>query len=495
MSTNLLPNSSFEIDTTGNWFAGQTTAADNWSGAAMTALFEGSGPVHGSVAAHIFNSASQGPGAGYGITSARVPVVAGTSYVASIYAETGTGTIGSWSFEVRITWFDSGGSAVGSGVATFAGSAVVGAYNRFSAFLTAPAGAVTCECAFGGRNNTGGNLTTLDLIMDAAQLEVSTTGIPGGYNPAPGDVADAHLEGQYAFGNILFNDNTLYQGELSGLPGYQLLVEKQSGLLELPGYKASGDYEDAASHGGVLGQDRVAMRTVTMDLALSADGLTAVYYHLNRMRSAFVPYAAQATTERLFTFRRRSTGQLTTAYGSNKKWGLARVRRFGGFDTDYESVSDRILRGSIEFVFPDPALYDFMPNIISVASSTGGTAVRNMDVRGNFRTYPVFVINGPVINPFINNQTFSQMPEAFNRSIRLATTIPAGQSVTIDTKYRTVVHSSGADWRQFLDPSSQWFYFVPGNGDGSGSQFNQISFQGTPFAAFTVKTSWYNAWI
>lgn len=87
-----------------------------------------------------------------------------------------------------------------------------------------------------------------------------------------------------------------------------------------------------------------------------------------------------------------------------------------------------------------------------VSSTTDGVT---MTVGGNRPTPPLFTITGPVVNPHIYNVTTSN-EMSFN------TTLGVGETLVIDTQYRTV-RFMGTSNRRGTMMSTGWFFLQPGS--------------------------------
>lgn len=99
-------------------------------------------------------------------------------------------------------------------------------------------------------------------------------------------------------------------------------------------------------------------------------------------------------------------------------------------------------------------------------SSTDSVTVTNA---GNRPTPPTFVIEGPVNTPIIRDETY-------NHVLTFDLTLAVGETLTVNTQYKTVTLSDGTNLRNALQ-EPDWFFLEPGNTsirytayDGTGSQ-------------------------
>lgn len=98
---------------------------------------------------------------------------------------------------------------------------------------------------------------------------------------------------------------------------------------------------------------------------------------------------------------------------------------------------------------------------------------------GNRATPAVLTINGPVTNPVIYNDTTGQ-------NLNFTTTLASGQTLVIDTYYRTVYLNGISNRRSWLT-NAGWFYLQPGQ--------NFIRFRSTNAAdTGTLSVSFRPAW-
>lgn len=137
------------------------------------------------------------------------------------------------------------------------------------------------------------------------------------------------------------------------------------------------------------------------------------------------------------------------------------VKVLGGLTFDVDPV-DYHVRTVVQLRADDPTWYD--ATIPSGSTFTyfdtniGGTQIAS--VGGNWPTFPVIRINGPITNPTITNNTTGQ-------SIAITATITAGNWFELDLSYgkKTVVDNLGANRISTVSASSNLatWSFIPGN--------------------------------
>lgn len=163
------------------------------------------------------------------------------------------------------------------------------------------------------------------------------------------------------------------------------------------------------------------------------------------------------------------------------EWSYQEVLRFIAHDPTWY---DPTLQGAVltsaqeQLVFPAtfPIVFD----------SFQQTAI--ITYVGNWLTLPTIIINGPIENPVIRNETTDEQ-------IELSTTIQAGESAVIDLRYgvKTITHSSGANLMGYLSGTSDLgtFHLTPANG---GSNVIRVyGSESTNATNFTLQ--WYNRYI
>lgn len=155
------------------------------------------------------------------------------------------------------------------------------------------------------------------------------------------------------------------------------------------------------------------------------------------------------------------------------------------------------LRVAFKLFAEDPRLYAEVQTAVNVPFSSGaatgfgfnlgfsfgfgaavtntGTLVNNV---GNRPTPPTFVINGPCTNPSIIDETFGH---TLSFNIILA----AGESLTIDTQYKTVRLNGVTNKRSTLFVPD-WFYLQPGQ--------TSIKYSAIVGAGSSLDIKFYSAW-
>ena len=170
---------------------------------------------------------------------------------------------------------------------------------------------------------------------------------------------------------------------------------------------------------------------------------------------------------------------------------LDNVRVTGGFVKDF----------LISLICADPLLYSSTLNTQSgtgsVASSgaafplvfninfgAGSGAVVSITATnaGNFPTYPIVRITGPVTNPWLTNTTTNAVLFLDNLDLL------AGEYVDIDMRARTVVKNDGTNqYSHVRFPDSNWIYLQ------TGANILELRSASTTSSS-TLTANWRDAW-
>jgi hypothetical protein len=274
---------------------------------------------------------------------------------------------------------------------------------------------------------------------------------------------------------------------------YQIM--SLDGLEDLPVIRNQDDnrgYQD----GMFTGRDFLSGRTLVFKITVRGDLNYSMQYYLNEMQTALIP-------------QQQGTSLLQFQLPGNDLQRLqARVRRRSiTIDTSYSSG---LATATYEFFCPDPRYYDDtlkstdLTDALAVAGRTynrvytapetptanpyqtgmyygGGSSAANLiNNSGWTTTYPIITIQGPAVNPRIDNVTTGEF---------LSTTIVLGTADTLvfNTDYKTVT-INGVNRRAILSNTSTWFAAPPGT--------SYYTFYATGTTGNTAcVVSWRNAYI
>lgn len=272
----------------------------------------------------------------------------------------------------------------------------------------------------------------------------------------PGDLIVRN--GQYEYNGLLINSDWLQ-------------AEKVQGLFTLPAFKTVGDSEMDESHGGRLGRDLLSMKEVVMELGVHADSLTLLRERIRIINDTFQPRAQELP----LVYQQAGIGKLQIP---------CRPRKVGGFPSDYETATFQISRGAIMLLAPDPRALSMVDSAVAIGIASGATQGQsNVTMSGNFNggAWPILKITGPALNPRITNNLL-------NRAIRIDVNVPAGSTLTIDVKKRTV-DLDGVDKRAFVRSDNQWWVLARGT--------QQVTYNraDSPANTSTLTVTWKDSYV
>lgn len=176
----------------------------------------------------------------------------------------------------------------------------------------------------------------------------------------------------------------------------------------------------------------------------------------------FNSYAIREALLNIFRPQEAAYIDITTGNGVTTIRRRIDVHVLGGLTFDVDPV-DYHVRTIIQLRADDPTWYE--PDALGAAivttyqdSNIGGTQV--FAIGGNWPTFPIIRVNGPITNPTITNNTTGQ-------SIAITATITAGNWFQIDLSYgkKTVVDNTNVNQIATVSAASNLatWSLVPGN--------------------------------
>lgn len=268
-------------------------------------------------------------------------------------------------------------------------------------------------------------------------------------------------DGQYEFNGILFNNALADTGSLK--------VITCEGLFDLPQFKGSTSEHDD-DHGGQVNRHLLSMRRVVMELAYLSSSKEDMYLTTEEIAERLQPTSVAIP----LVFRRPGVGT---------RFVNARVSRFTGFRNDWDK-SRGLSTAAVEFVCPDPRKLAYVQKSVTITIPTSQTLKQEIcNNEGNFLggAKPIFEITGPATNPRIGNN------EDALRSMKLDMTIPAGQTLVINSHDRTIT-MGGVDHSDKVRTDNQWWVLVRGN--------NTVTLlrSDTPANTATMLVKWWDSY-
>lgn len=258
-----------------------------------------------------------------------------------------------------------------------------------------------------------------------------------------------------------FQDWSVQIGSVLMGPGTQYKILSIAGLGQ--GEIRKSDLVRPTAHGNYFGVDTYDGRQAVVSLYISGQGsATAALALYDALVTQWQLAPNQDTTQLTFQLPGR-TGALAL---------IGRPRKIAVTD-DFASLKSGIIRVELEFYSAFHAIFSaaVTPYVVSPAAATsgrtynktfnysyGGAASGNANVVNNGTTYywPVILIKGPCINPFVQNVTTGQ---TFSTSI----TLGSSDTLTIDMDAKTMVLNGTASRMNAYVPGSTWWFLVPGS--------------------------------
>lgn len=274
---------------------------------------------------------------------------------------------------------------------------------------------------------------------------------------------------QFAWNNFLFGAGTIHT--LQSLDGIQ-------GLPAIRNQDDNQGYND----GMFSGNDFLSGRTVNITLQTFATPAgNSAQQNYNLLKAALLPQAS-GTTPLQF--------QLS---GSGLQRINCRVR------SSMTPVNVQYTLGQItsqwSFFAPDPKFYDDTLQSVSLAVTSGvigrgyprtypllyggGTSatLTSLTNGGNWNTYPVITIKGPIINPTVGNYTLGQ-------GVTISGTYTVSDTIVVDLASKLVT-LNGTSARNLLSGTSTWFnlpagtsqFYIAGTGVVNGTTSATAAFR------------------
>lgn len=275
-----------------------------------------------------------------------------------------------------------------------------------------------------------------------------------------------------AVGDLIVQD---YQYEYNGLlmgKGTPYIMSKITGLLGAPPVRDEDKDRDDA-WGDFPGMDLYSPRYISYDVWFD--------------ESIHAGLEAEQALDLLMEAHQIDRNQMPHEWvmqrpdwrGKRYCWAKPRTT---DFDAGY-NFSRGLCLGSIQVKAHDPRYYSLAETAVAIVIANATTSKeQDINYGGKVDGAPVLEINGPCTDPWIQNQDDN------SRAIRLDGTIPAGQTVIVDVKRRTVTQGGLDVYRTLVRPDNQWWHLVPG--------LNRVTYSRTDAgAASTLNVKYRKAWV
>lgn len=257
-------------------------------------------------------------------------------------------------------------------------------------------------------------------------------------------------------------------------------IHKVTGLDSAPYRTTERDWE--GNDGGFMDAEFEKGRNVVLDGTVYSD-TGSIEDYLDDLKANFAP----TTTLQNFYFKAPGVVErllFVKPLGCRYDWdelrrtGQASIQ-FSMFAEDPRIYDSELLSASVPLGatvytgFGFDLGFDF--GFGGVSSTTDQVTLL---IGGNRPTPPIFVISGPVTNPRILN-------DVTGAELRFNITLDTLDTLTIDTKYKTVRLNGTANRRSAL-VAPDWYFLEPGS--------NTLRYRAESSSASTLSISYRNAW-
>jgi hypothetical protein len=276
-------------------------------------------------------------------------------------------------------------------------------------------------------------------------------------------------------GQIIFNGLTIGYGTDYG-------ITLLTGLHESPGVRTS-DQDRARRHGQFAGSDWVTGRSLQASILVAAPHPSDSWQDLSEaLVVGSEPTAWQA--------------QIPGVAGGRLVQLMARVRRLS-LPVDLLYMANGYGTCEVEWWVTDPRIYDAELSSASTSMATpdgtgftfpltfplsfGGAVTGGTFTATNEGEFPApwqAVIEGPVDDPRIENVTTGQ-------TVGFVGSLAAGETLEIDSDFRSVLLDGTASRYSWLTSGSQWFELAPGD-----NQIRLAGSSGSGSMTFTHRSAW-----
>ncbi|MEU3962925.1 hypothetical protein AB0F42_24485 [Streptomyces buecherae] len=246
-------------------------------------------------------------------------------------------------------------------------------------------------------------------------------------------------------------------------PGSAYHVSQIEGVDDMPEVRQD-DMDREGSHGAYTGPDYVGARVVQLGLTMVADSPDGLRALTLALRAATQPQVTPAPLQLLdwdmlvyAKVRRRSV-----PYDAEHLWrsGTAAIELYCA-DPYLYSLEER----SATTQAYAPAAGRVYPLLFPRTYGSAGTSGRIQAVNaGSAPSYPVLRIDGPVINPQVEQVNTGA-------TLLIDATLQPGEYLVIDTRTRAVLLQGTAPRRQWVRAGSKWPILQPGS--------NEIAYRGS----------------
>lgn len=227
------------------------------------------------------------------------------------------------------------------------------------------------------------------------------------------------------------------------------------------------DRNREGNDGGFMDTGFKDMRTIVLEGTIYGDET-----YLETLKANFRPYREGRDGVgggAVFRWRVDGLNRYVLARSLGMKYDWDAIRRTGRTEVQFQ------LKCEDPTIFADPPV-TIGPMVLLTLTFTGygynraynrtygggisGGSGTNIFNAGNKETWPTILIQGPVVNPYIINDSW---PTLGTPKIRLAASLTVDDSVVINMRNRTVVLNGVVSRRLWVSPPYTWWGLVPGD--------------------------------
>ena len=255
---------------------------------------------------------------------------------------------------------------------------------------------------------------------------------------------------------VIANYSFSFNGQVFGGTGSPYQIMSVDGLEGLPGIRNQDDNRGYAD-GMFSGRDFLAGRYLTMTIQILGNNEGSAQANFNTLQQALLPQQS-GTTPLYFILSNAETEQviyarvrgLQASVDPNYTYGYI-IAQVNFFCPDPAYYSSNIQTATLAYTPPTGRTYNRIYNLVYGGGSA--TITTNIENNGWANTYPTIVLNGPITNPILGNQTQGL-------ALYFSCALTDSDYLTVDL-YNKLITLNGNPARNLL-ASGQWFSAQPG---------------------------------
>lgn len=255
---------------------------------------------------------------------------------------------------------------------------------------------------------------------------------------------------------VIANYSFSFNGQVFGGTGSPYQILEVDGLEGLPALRTQDDNRGYAD-GMFSGRDFYAGRDITMMIQILATSGASAQANFNTLQQALLPQTS-GTTPLYFLLSNAESEQVINArvrglrakIDPNYTYGYI-IAQATFFCPDPRYYASNIQTATLAYTPPTGRVYNRIYNL----TYGGGSVLITTNIANNgwTDTYPTIVLNGPIDNPVLGNQTQGL-------SLNFNCSLSSSDYLTVDL-YNKLITLNGVSARNLL-ASGNWFSAQPG---------------------------------